>query len=117
MVITAEILITLLAIGGPLFAGAFALWGRIEKKFKEHDEALAERVKAVKLETEKTQGRLEILEKNTVQKDAYLLDRQTTDRAIESIALSFREGIATVTGRIDLVLFEINRRNHNDGNQ
>lgn len=113
MTITTGMIVTLITIASPLFVGAFALWGRIEKKFKEYDQAVAGRIEAVKDEHRETQRRLSELEKTTVTKDDYINDRQATDRAIESIALSLREGLATVTGRIDLVLFEVGRQRNN----
>lgn len=113
MTITTGMIVTLITIASPLFVGAFALWSRIENKFKEHDAATALRVKAVADEHKETQRRLSELEKSTVTKEDYIIDRAATDRAIENIALSLRDGLSTVTGRIDLVLFEIGRQRNN----
>jgi len=107
--ITLELLGLLLAIASPLFIGAFALWGRIEKKFSAVDAATVLRVAALKLETDKIESRMADLEKTAVTKEDYQADRDATNRAIGEIGLALRETSATITSRIDLVLFEVGR--------
>lgn len=122
MPITFEFLALLIGIAVPLFGGAFAVWRMIEKRVTEKlngveqqiDLMKEERKRIVEERKEAEQGlvkRVDKLESTTVNREDYLMDRQSTDRAIESIALSLREGLNTVTQRIDLVLFEIGRNN------
>lgn len=122
MPITLEFLSLILGITAPLFVGAFAVWRMIEKRVSEKLTSVEDQISLMKEERsrivqerkEAEQGlgkRVEKLETTSVSREDYLADRQTTDRAIESIALSLREGLNTVTQRIDLVLFEIGRNN------
>ena len=123
MPITFEFLTLLIGIAVPLFGGAFAVWRMIEKKVNEKLQGVSREIDLIKeerkrivSEREKAEEgldkRVEKLESTTVNREDYLMDRQSTDRAIESIALSLREGLNTVTQRIDLVLFEIGRNNN-----
>ena len=122
MPITLEFLSLILGITAPLFVGAFAVWRMIDKRVSEKLTSVEDQISLMKEERsrivqerkEAEQGlgkRVEKLETTSVSREDYLADRQTTDRAIESIALSLREGLNTVTQRIDLVLFEIGRNN------
>lgn len=125
MPLTVEMITALIAIGGPVLALAFGAWKMIEKKVnesltgvklevdnmkKERTNLLADR-KAVEADHAR---RLESLEKNTVTREDYVMDRESTNRAIESIALTLRETTSTITSRIDLVLFEIGRQKHGE---
>lgn len=123
MPITFEFIALLIGIVAPLFVGAFAVWRMIEKKVSEKLKSVEQQIDLMKeertnivserKEAEKGLGeRVKKLEDTTVSRADYLMDRQSTDRAIESIALSLREGLNTVTQRIDLVLFEIGRSTH-----
>lgn len=110
MVITTGMIVTLMAIASPLFAGAIWFFGLVDKKLKAQDTATVARVAAVKEDHTNFKNRLELLEKNAVSKDDYQNDRDATNRAIEGIAIALRDTTATITGRIDLVLFEAGRR-------
>lgn len=122
MPITLEFISLILGITAPLFVGAFAVWRMIDKRVSEKLTSVEDQISLMKEERsrivqerkEAEQGlgkRVEKLETTSVSREDYLADRQATDRAIESIALSLREGLNTVTQRIDLVLFEIGRNN------
>lgn len=122
MPITFEFLAILVSIAVPLLGGAFAVWRMIDKKVTDKLTGVEQQIKrmtedstrivAERKEADQDLGkRVEKLENSTVNREDYLMDRQSTDRAIESIALSLREGLNTVTQRIDLVLFEIGRNN------
>lgn len=122
MAITTEMILTLIGIATPLFGAALWLAKQLDKKVKDGLVKIELEVKAQADERKRLleergvldkriNDRIGELEKNSVHKDDYLQDRESTNRAIDGIALALRETSATITGRIDLVLFEVGRRN------
>lgn len=117
MPITVEMILIIIGILTPVLGGVAAIWRMIDKKVNTQVSDLKKEVdrleKATARADEVATKRIEKLETNTVSRDDYLTDRQSMERAIENIALSLREGLNTVTQRVDLVLFEIGRNNGN----
>lgn len=106
MTITLELIVIVLGILTPVLGGAAAFWRMIERKIND-------RLSSLSTEVARLEKKVEKLEATSVSRDDYLTDRQSMERAIENIALSLREGLNTVTQRVDLVLFEIGRNNGN----
>lgn len=122
MPITTEMIVAIIGIATPLFGAAFWLGRWLDKKVKENIKSLQDQMASYTTERQRLlsererveQGlnaRVAELERNTVTREDYLQDRETVNRAMDGIALALRESQATVTSRIDLVLFEINRNN------
>lgn len=125
MPLTIEMITIFIGIAGPVLGLAIGAWKIIEKKVNESLKGVETQVDNMKTERSNLLAdrkaieadharRLESLEKNTVTKEDYAFDRESTNRAIESIALTLRETTSTITSRIDLVLFEIGRQKHGE---
>lgn len=106
---------TLLAAIGLLVGGGYALWkdmtGKIEaaesRVEKAADEAEAEHAK----EHDRMNARLDNLESSRVTKEEHRIAMEAVSRAVEGFTLALRETTATMTQRIDTVLFEVGRHN------
>lgn len=117
MPITTDVIIAIIGIATPLFGAAFWLGRWLDRKVKENIKTLQDQMAGYVGERQRLltefNARVSELERSSVSKEDYLQDREAINRAMDGIALALRESQATVTSRIDLVLFEINRGKRN----
>ncbi len=98
-----EIGVALTVIFGAVLGAAFALWKWVDAKVKALEETTDKKI-------DKINDKVETLEKNTVSKEDHNTALVGMNRAMEGMALALRETGATLTSRIDLVLFEVGRQ-------
>lgn len=98
-----EIGVALTVIFGAVLGAAFALWKWVDSKVKALEDSTDKKIEKVDL-------KIDNLEKNTVSKDDHHASMGAINKSIDSIALALRETGATLTSRIDLVLFEVGRQ-------
>lgn len=106
----------------PLFGAAFWLWKQILGKIAESQKISADRIDSMaserarllqetRNEEKELADRIKSLEQNSVTKDDHNKSLEAMNRALEGMSLALRETGATLTSRIDLVLFEVGKRN------
>lgn len=107
----------------PLFGGVAWVWKSIGAKIKEGqkatearlDEMAAERqrlLNEIKTDEKNLEDRLTLLERNSVSKEDHNNNMAAIHRSMDAVALALRETSATLTSRIDMVLFEVGRKNN-----
>lgn len=107
----------------PLFGGVAWVWRNIDSKIKEGqkvtqtriDEMAKERerlLNEIKTDEKNLEDRLTLLERNSVSKEDHNNNMAAIHRSMDAVALALRETSATLTSRIDMVLFEVGRKNN-----
>ncbi len=107
---------TLLAAIGLLVGGGYALWkdmtGKIDAAEARVSGSADEAAKEHEKEHDRMNARLDNLESSRVTREEHRIEMQAITRAMEAFALALRESTATMTQRIDTVLFEVGRQRH-----
>lgn len=108
--LTLEVIALLITgIVGPLLVGAFSFWKMIQGKIAEAVQGVHADIQDLKDDHRTVEGRVHTLEKDTVSKEDHSAAMQAINTSISAVAIALRETGATLTSRIDLVLFEVGR--------
>lgn len=97
-------------IAAPLLAGALAFWKMIQAKITESLAGVRKEFADLKAAHDKSEGLIAALERESVTKEDHLASMTTINNSISALAIALRETGATLTHRIDLVLFEVGRK-------
>lgn len=93
------------AMAATIIGAAYTLWNRLSSKIDKVEANAAIQVAALKKD-------FDTLEKTVVLKEDHNESMRNMTRLVEGINLALREMGATMTQRIDMVLFEVGRQNN-----
>ena len=108
--LTLEVIALLITgILAPLLVGAFSFWKMIQGKIAESIQGVRKDIQDLKDNHKTSETKISNLEKETVSKEDHTASMTAINNSISAVAIALRETGATLTSRIDLVLFEVGR--------